>query len=172
MKKLLSFLLLSFLAFASCRQVVEPQTQATLDPNRIINEPFFSQSSTAFRAPHVENLVTLWRSETVKSLVNFAVVNDQRTYEEVFRGVAAPLPAIDFSQNTLLIGRRGAEYGNGPANIKQMSQSLTLVNNEWQYRVLITHRSNGGEWFGFTRLVPKITDASSVKLVMEYRLEP
>lgn len=166
-------LCLSCLGLISCHKTEPEFVSSQPDPNRILlDQPYFNQSNTAFRAPHVENLVALWRTETVKSLVNFTIVNDQRTYEEVFKGLAAPLPFIDFTQNTLLIGRRGADYADGPANIKRMSQSLELVNGELQYKVSVVHRSKGGEWFAFTRLVPKIGDPSTVKLVMNYKLEP
>ena len=166
-----SMLVLSTPFVLGCRQPADPQSK--LDPDRIIlDQAYFNQSNTAFKAPHVEKLVELWRTEMVKQLVNFTVVNDQKAYEEAFRGVKTSLPTIDFTQNTLLIGRRGQDYTNGPANIKRMSQSLNLVNGEWRYSVTVTHRSTGGEWFGFTRLVPRIADPSTIKLIMDYQLEP
>ncbi|MVM36268.1 hypothetical protein GO755_40040 [Spirosoma sp. HMF4905] len=105
----------------------------------------------------------------------FRVINDNQAYTTFFGCTnVGSLAAIDFSKNSLLIGTK-ADYGqfiNTPVNIRQITQALVAgTNGNYSLQVKVTGEASknaqGGEWFAFTSVVPKIT--STVNLDIQYQ---
>ncbi|QJW88647.1 hypothetical protein HNV11_04280 [Spirosoma taeanense] len=128
--------------------------------------------NTEFRGSHANRLLRFWYSRRNAEPVEFAAINDQRSFQAFFGQTSADsLPYIDFNRNTLLIGTRSG-YGSfvdGPANINCIEQDLQpKANGEWLYTVTVSARSKGSEWFGFATLAPRIARPETVKLNMQY----
>ncbi|MBD2705891.1 hypothetical protein IC229_35165 [Spirosoma sp. BT702] len=99
-----------------------------------------------------------WYGLTYKSEpIVFRTINDERTYQAFFPcSYTTPLPTIDFSKNTLLIGMK-ADYGqfiNTPTNISSISQTLLPTNGGgYSLQVKVVGKTNknepgkGREWF-------------------------
>ncbi len=101
-------------------------------------------------------------------------LNDDSTYRSFFGcKPEIRLPEIDFSAKSLLIGLKtdhGSEQVNSPANISRIEQKMERdENGDLILHVTITGRKGGGEWFGFTSLIPK--SKRKVALKMNYLLE-
>lgn len=161
------------LSIGSCRPTAPVKPAVDSDP--MFNTPYFSQVNTAFRGSQTAKLLNFWYGGRSAEPVEFAVVNDQRTYQAFFGQASADsLPYIDFNRYTLLIGNRGG-YGsfvNGPANITSIQQTLEKQSNgQFTFTVVVSARSKGQEWFGFTSLVPGVDTPEDVKLTMQYRFE-
>ena len=143
------------------------------DPDPVVNAPYFNQYLTEFRGSKIERLINFWRRGRSKEPVEFAAINDQRSYLAFFGQTSADsLPYIDFNRFTLLIGNRGGNgtFTDGPANIQRIEQDLQpQANGDWQYTATVTAKSKGQEWFGFSALAPHVDKPETIKLVMQYK---
>ncbi|MFD2935813.1 hypothetical protein [Spirosoma flavum] len=163
-----------FLLVNSCQQVSAPTP--VIDPDPVLNVPFFNQYKTEFRGYQTSKLLDFWYKGRSKESVEFAAINDQKTYQTFFDQTSdSGLVVIDFNRYTLLVGNRG-NYGtfmsDGPANIKSVEQDLQPnTNGEWQYIVTVSAKNKGSEWFGFSALVPRIEKPETVKLTMKYKYD-
>lgn len=175
MKTAPAFLFVCFLAVSSgCKRAenVEPTT---------FSAPSFNQVNVAFESSHIECLLNQWYGRTYRNEpIVFRVINDVSSYNTFFScSSASSLPAIDFTTKSLLVGMK-ADYGqftNTPVNITDITQTLIppANNNGYTLRVEVIGEANkstpgqGGEWFAFTSVVPKIT--GSVNLDMRYQFK-
>ncbi len=171
--KALTLILLAALPvfFTGCKQAgsVDPITDVT---------PSFSQVNIAFETSQSQCLLNQWYGRTYKNEpIVFRVINDANTYAAFFPcTLTTSLPTVDFTKNSLLIGMK-ADYGefiNSPVNISQITQVLTPTsggNYTLQVKVIgeTDKNSQGGEWFAFTSVVPKIT--GTVSLDMQYQFK-
>ncbi len=141
-----------------------------------INTANISQMNIAFKSPHLDCLLQQWYGDRYRddSPIVLRVINDPTAYAAFFPcTLTEPLPVIDFTRQTLLIGMK-ADYGrfvNSPVNIKAMEQNLVKqADGSYVLNVKVTgqesSRGYGGEWFAFMSVVPKIT--TSVKTEMDY----
>ena len=141
--------------------------------------PYFNQVGTQFQENEIQCLLDHWYAKTYEEEgpIVFRVINDTAAYNAFFSCKAGIVPqAFDFTKNSLLIGMK-ADLGkpvNSPVNIRKMVQNLSQAENgEYLLQVTVTGRQGGadggGEWFGFTSLVPKIR--SEVKLEMKYEFD-
>ncbi|WP_031528971.1 hypothetical protein [Dyadobacter crusticola] len=172
MKNLTCFLFFTLILAGSCRPPVPP------DPDTF-EMPYFNEVNIKFQENEIQCLLDHWYAKTYEEEqpIVFRVINDSATYNAFFSCKPGITPqAIDFSKNSLLIGMK-ADFGkpvNSPVNIRKMAQNLSqTANGDYTLQVTVTGRqggaTGGGEWFGFTSLVPKIR--SNVKLEMKYEFD-
>lgn len=168
-------------AMAGCRLISEddlfPVPPAFTDTEQ--SRSYFNQVYTRFGADEVQCLVNHRSAGTYheERPVVFRVINDDSSYHSFFScKPEVKLPRIDFSAKTLLIGMNaGGGPGNeAPVRISRMEQRMTRdPNNDLILHVTITGEkrpgSGGGEWFGFTSLIPKTK--RKVTLDMNYVYE-
>jgi hypothetical protein len=169
--KALSFTLLAALSvmFISCRQ------SAPVDP-ATSNTPSFNQVNIAFESAQSQCLLDQWYKRSYQNEpIVFRVINDAGAYAAFFSCTTpASLPPIDFTKNSLLIGMK-ADYGefiNTPVNISQITQTLSPASGgDYTLQVKVVGEPSktiqGGEWFAFTSVVPKVTGA--VRLDIQYQ---
>ena len=168
-------------AMAGCRLISEDDlfpVPSVVD-NTELKMSYFNQVYTRFRLDEINCLLDQSRAGTYleERPVVFRVVNDDSTYRSFFGcKPEVKLPSIDFSTKTLLIGiNAGSGPGNeAPVNISRMEQRMTRdPNDDLVLNVTITGQklpgSGGGEWFGFTSLIPKTR--RQVTLEMNYVYE-
>jgi hypothetical protein len=171
--KALTIILLAVLPvfFSSCKQA------ASVDPITNI-APSFNQVNIAFEASQSQCLLNQWYGKTYKNEpIVFRVINDANTYAAFFPcTLTTSLPTVDFTKNYMFIGMKADynEFINSPVNISQITQVLTPTNGgnyTLQVKVVgeTAKNSQGGEWFAFTSVVPKIT--GTVSLDMQYQFK-
>ena len=163
-----TLILLSSLSwfFTNCKPASTGEPMPTLTPS-------FSQVNITFEASQSQCLLNQWYGNTYKNEpIVFRVINDATTYAAFFPcTLITLLPTVDFTKNSLLIGMK-ADYGefiNTPVNINQITQTLTSTstgNYILQVKVVgeAARNSQGGEWFAFTSVVPKITGTVSLDM--------
>ncbi len=150
------------------------------DPDPVTNKTAnFSQVNTTFRASHSDCLLSQWYSGKYQSgpPIALLVINDQAAYTALFScNLTTPLPSIDFTTSTLLVGMKAdnGRFVNSPVNITSIKQSLIQSgNNAFMLQVKVAGKQSpngvGSEWFAFTSVVPKIT--SIINLEMQYEFK-
>ena len=171
---LLLILPLAFCA-TSCIDQVSPETAPAVDYTWR-EMPYFNQVYTRFQGDEIQCLIDQWRDGIYyeEIPVVFRVINDDSTYRSFFGcRPEVSLPPIDFSAKTLLIGMNaGSGSGNeAPVNISQIQQRMTRdPNDDPILHVTVTgKKGRGGEWYGFTALIPKTK--RKVTLDMRYVYE-
>ena len=174
MKTLTITMLAGFLAFLSgCKRSEDVEFTANT-----ASAPSFNQVNVTFQDSQRQCLLNQWYNRKYQNEpIVFRVINDDRTYTAFFSCSSAnSLLPIDFATSSLLIGMK-ADYGqfiNTPVNISNINQVLTSTGNgnyTLQVRVTgeVSKSTQGGEWFAFTSVVPKIT--GSVNLDMQYQFK-
>lgn len=162
-----------FFLLIACKQTAPSAQQPD---SGIAKTPNISQVNISFKGSQLDCLLQQWYSDRYRdeSPVVVRIINDSAAYTAFFPcSITEPLPEIDFTTHTLLIGMK-ADYGrfvNSPVNIRAMEQSLVkLADGSHTLTVKVTGQQSsqgyGGEWFAFMSVVPKIT--APVKANMEY----
>jgi hypothetical protein len=157
--KVLLTIFLVILTLSGCRKSDKDIVEAEKDM------PYFNQVNTAFKTDEIQCLLDQWYANKYKNEgIVLAVINDTQTYESFFScGANVTLPSIDFTSRSLIIGMK-ADFGervNSPVNISNISQHLLKKDSDsYTLHVIVRGKpgaeQNGGEWFAFTSLVPKI----------------
>ncbi len=178
MKTVLVLITIGFtISLSSCRST---DTTIEKEVDRVVtNTTYISLLNVAFRASHVECLYQQWLNDKYHNdpPIVFRVINDAKAYAEFFPcSLRTPLPSIDFSVNTLLIGMKAdnGRFVNSPVNISRIEQNLVQTNSgKFLLEVKVTGRQAasgyGGEWFAFASVVPKLTGTTDVD--MQYKFE-
>ncbi|KAA0990391.1 hypothetical protein [Dyadobacter aurulentus] len=172
MKIIIHLLLFGLIFVNSCRSPAPPAPEP-------FEMPYFNQVNINFQENEIQCLLDHWYTRTYdeENPIVFRVINDAAAYNSFFSCKQGIVPqSIDFSKNSLLIGMK-ADLGkpvNSPVNIRKMVQNLSQVENgDYLLKVTVAGRQGGaeggGEWFGFTSLVPKIQ--GDVKLEMKYEFD-
>lgn len=172
MKKL-SALVLLVLSITACQQTEKQIVEVEK------NQAYFNQVNTNFTTEHIQCLYFQWGSDkftdtTYKNEgIALSVIDDAQAYQSLFSCASGvTLPNIDFQSKTLLIGvsEDFKSRVNTPVNITRIMQNLLRNDSGNLYHITVSGRASesnsGGEWFGFTALVPKIQ--GEVKLNMSY----
>lgn len=172
MKKL-STLVLLVLSITACQ---EPAKQAVKTEN---NRAYFNQVNTSFTDEHIQCLYAQWHSDkftdtTYKDVgIALSVIDDAQAYQALFScGPNVTLPNIDFRSKSLLVGVNATFKNrvNTPIRIKKIAQNFARTDSGNFYHITVagsaSDNESGGEWFGFTALVPKIQ--GEVTLNMSY----
>ena len=144
----------------------------------IFAEPFwnvlFNQVNIDFEENEIQCLLDRWYAKTYQEEqpIVFRVIKVEAVENAFFGCKPGTTPhSIDFSKNSLRVGMKADKSNpvDSPVNIRKMVPNLPQQPNEdCQLPVTVTGRRGtgsgwGGEWFGFTTLVPKIQ--GEVKLV-------
>lgn len=139
---------------------------------------YFNQVKTAFTGRQINCLTAQWYVNRYPNEgIVMRVINDQETYESFFSCESdVKLPAINFNANTLIIGMNGHSVVplNTPINITGIKQSLveTDVVSAYSFKVVVTgaesSNKNGGEWFGFAYLAPKVKGTVTLDISYVY----
>lgn len=167
-------------AMAGCRLISEDDLfPVPVITNTDLSRSYFNQVYTRFGADEINCLLDQSRAGIYREErpVALRVINDDSTYRSFFScKPEVELPPIDFSTKTLLVGiNAGSGPGNeAPVNITRMEQRMTRdPNDDIVLHVMIAGQkspgSGGGEWFGFTSLIPKTK--RKVTLDMNYVYE-
>jgi hypothetical protein len=177
MKAVFSFLLASScLILLSCER---PDNVVEKDSDPVVaNAAYFNQVNSAFRGSHTECLLSQWYGNKYQSgpPIAFLVINDLAAYAALFPcSLTTPLPPIDFTTSSLLVGMKAdnGRFVNSPVNISSIEQNLIQSNNTSVLQVKVTGKRGeqgfGTEWFAFTSVVPKITNAVTLDIQYQFK---
>ena len=156
------FLILS-LAFCatSCKDQVATETAPPVN-HTWRDMPYFNQVYTRFHEPEIQCLIDQWHQGIFheEKPVVFRVINDDSTYRAFFAcRPELALPPIEFYAKTLLIGMNAESIraNEAPVKISHIQQRMTRDPNNDPILHVTVHgkKGQGGEWYGFTALIPK-----------------